>query len=127
MIHLKTYENFISKGLSKMWNKLTEPEHGDLIPAELNPSEIKKLESLGFTVIPVINNVEYISVMSDLTIHIDKYYDEQVPGYAPALFKVHVKDSDKFYSKEFSDIDKLIAFVQSVMPEEELNANKYNL
>jgi len=130
MIYIKTYENFISKSLGKIWNKLTEPsEHGQLIPADWNPTEVKKLQSVGFTVIPIIGkvNFEYSSVMSDFKINIDKYYDEQIPGYAPALYKIHVVNPDKFYSKEFSDIDKLIDFVKSIMPEEELDAKKYNL
>ena len=70
-----------------------------------------------------------------LKIGITKYWDEQVPGYAPKLYKVHVSDSDKSYHEEFIENSKsnlnlilqLLEFVKSVIPEEELNAKKYNL
>lgn len=133
MIHLKTYENFISKGLSNIWNKLTNvaSEHGKLLYADWYDKELDNLEDLGFTTpygaIKKYNNLEYTSDVSDLKIVIYKYYDEQIPGYAPVLYKISVHDVDKYYSKEFSDLDKMLTFIKSVIPEEEIDAKKYNL
>jgi hypothetical protein len=126
MKYLVLYENFISKSLGKIWNKLTEPsEHGDLIDAYFDHKEEEKLEEYGFNILT--NIAEYQSNMNDLKITIKKYWDEEFPGYAPKLYAVSVKNSDKYYSKEFSDLDKLMEFIQNIIPEEELDAKKYNL
>jgi transcriptional regulator of heat shock response len=121
MKNIKTYENFLSKGLNKIWNGL----YGKLIDAEFDHKENEILKKYDFNIDD--NVAEFSSLMNDLKIRIKKYWNEEVPGYAPKLYKVYVYDSNNSYQKEFSDTDKLIEFIENLIPEEELNAKKYNL
>ena len=131
MKNLQTYENW----LKKVWNKLMEPKDYKEYPADFNDKEIKELEDLSFELDTelhhAIGSIEFFtfkSIMNDIEIVITKDFVEDVPGAANSVFSVTLKGGE--YDGEvkvFEDFDKLIDFVKPLVPEEEIESEKYNL
>jgi DNA primase catalytic subunit len=66
------------------------------------------------------------SIMNDMSIEAEKYIDHSsgIPGYAEYYFNVNVNDVRK---KSFKSFEELVKYLEEIIPQEELDANKYNL
>lgn len=59
-----------------------------------------------------------------LKIIVQKYWDEQVPGYAEPLYQINVNGKMLPSVKDFKD---LIKKIKEIIPEIEQSSSKYNL
>jgi hypothetical protein len=128
MKYLKTYENFFKK-VKNVLNKIIDPSDTKDYKASWNMHEIPVLQKYSkiSTCILHEDTFEYYSTMTNLSIKIKKTYVEEVVGYAPATFKVTVSNDKGAYSKTYTDFNDVKELMEKLIPQEEIDANKYNL
>lgn len=117
MKHIRTYEN--DDFLDVMWHILHSVDKP--VANNFNQIEIEKLEKFEFNI--VANIAEYNSLSSNLNIKIEKYWGSADSKYLN-LYKVYI---NRFNKEEFVELDKLIQYIDSIIPEDEKAAKKYNL
>lgn len=101
----------------------TYPTFRKLIEASWNDKEEAELDKLGF---------EYCTLKIDSEnkiIELEKFYDEEVVGYADNVYGVNIYSeiTKQNSHRSFEDFDKLIEYLKDNIPEVDLNVKNYNI
>lgn len=133
MKYLKTYEGFFKNlggKISNAFNNLIDSiplDSNRIIDADFNNTEKENLEKLNFVKVNNKEEYEFNSNFINLKIVINKYFDEETPGYASKYYTIDITNNEATMKKSEKDFDKVLSLVKGIIPEEDLVAKKYNL